>query len=316
MRLAVLSSLCLVACNGTSKPPEAFDASAGVSSVDGGRTHPAPNSATDRICTAGSTFMFQYVWQLQGGATGFGQSVVLLRNGASYLRIDGDCNYWALRGRDRAPIRRGTLTDVQEQSLIADLRFYNWPGWYGSVIGTTTFDAAAQVFVTPQGEFTCFDLCGTPESESDAALAAERRPVFLEAERVLDDLYQRGTPLDGPVRILGKTSTLAREYWDLRALSAWTGSIALANLVFDDPLSIPPGGVLVEGDDARYLRRLRQEADERYNAGLGTYSGLVGIDDGARIIELLIADVLPGEDETGVIPRSVGPSRDAEPPAK
>ena len=130
---------------------------------------------------------------------------------------------------------------------MADVLFERWDEWYGSVVGTSVFDAPAQVFVAAQGEFMCFDLCRTPEEVSGAALAEQQRPAFLEAERRLDELYERRAPIDGPVGVIGKTSSLQREIGRPRPCRRG-GIFQLASVVFDDSEGLPIGGVLVDGE--------------------------------------------------------------------
>jgi hypothetical protein len=62
---------------------------------------------------------------------------------------------------------------------------------------------------------------------------------------------------------------------------------------------------LLSGSDAEWLRELRLRAQARYEAN-GFLGGFIGIDDGERIVELLIADVLPQEDDDGIVPRPLG----------
>jgi hypothetical protein len=233
-----------------------------------------------------------------GGTTAF-----LVRNGSSYVRIDGACNYWVLQGRDRAPIKQGTLNASEAKQLSGDVRFTEWSRWDSVVVESDFQDIPAQTLLGDGNEFVCFGLCEAPRSPEDQTVASELRPIFQNAESWLERLNGQGTPVTGPVRVVGWTSTLAGDQWVPEAISQWQASIDLDEFVFDAPNDPPATGILVEGADADYFRDLRVQAETRFTSGLGTFSGMIGIDDGDRIVELLVSDVLPQENSEGIVPR-------------
>jgi hypothetical protein len=314
---SILMLVLLWACS--SRDPELVSAGTGNGTTGNGTTGngttgngtesaPANGASGAPICTGGEAIRFQYGME----AVGAGHSALLTRNGSSYLRVDGNCNYWALRGSDRDAIRRGVLSAREAAELASEVHYTQWQLWYGRHGYASVSDAVPMVFGDPHGEFACSDGCRSPApSDVDPAWQVEVRPIFEVADDWLTRKYEEGAPVSGPVRVIGRVSALDRRYWLPEALSAWTLAQPLDDVVFPEyaeagsELPFPIGGVLLGGSDAERLRELRLQAQARYERN-GFLGGFIGIDDGERIIELLIADVLPQEDENGIVPRPLG----------
>jgi hypothetical protein len=278
----------------------AGSATASSAPVVGSVSSTGETPARPALCGSGGTeFTFQYGEQLGGGSGGGGSIGFLLRNGGTFLRVDADCNYWVIRGRDRAAVRRGTLSPSQVEELARDVRWEAWRKWYGRVVESEVLDPSSTSLMDTVGRFGCSMLCESPVPGQEP-LGQELAPVVAQAERWLDELYAQGTPLDGSVRVVGKLSSLQRQYWNPDALSMWQASVSLNSIVFDDE-NTPIGGALMAGADAAYLRQLRNDAEVRYQS-VGFFGGFIGIDDGERIIELLISDALPQENSEGFVP--------------
>jgi hypothetical protein len=296
------------ACGGTTDPVQQIvatdprsDAAATQSATEVPVT-PSAGTAAPRplLCgEGGAAFAFQYVHLLNDRASPAGQFPS--RNGATYLRVDGNCDYWVLRGRDRAAVHEGSLTTSDVEQLTQDVRWEAWPGWYSSLVKANVADATLQSFWDSAGTFGCLHQCLEPFPEQ-AELAQELAPVVAQAETWLDTLYARGTPLEGPVRILGVDSHSEPQAWAEGTLISWQASFDLDSIVFEQETA-PIGGVLVEDpDDAAWLRQLNIDAEARYQA-IGSFAAWIGVQDGDRIIRLTISDALPQEDSEGVVPR-------------
>src|SRR5688572_7086996 len=150
MGASILMFVLLWACS--SRDPELAPATTG-NGTTGNGTEATPASAASGapICTGGDGIRFQYGMEASGG----GHAALLTRNGTSYLRVDGNCNYWALRGSERDAIRQGVLSAREAKELASEVHYADWQQWYGRHGYASVSDGVPMVFGDPHGEFAC-----------------------------------------------------------------------------------------------------------------------------------------------------------------
>ena len=133
------------------------------------------------------------------------------------------------------------------------------------------------------------------------------KPMLDSADAWRDHLLSIGTPVQGNVRFAvaiqdERIHTGQFLNWPLDVpIEAYAIDLMVT---FEDENFVPVGtGFPAEGADAIALRELRTEAIRTSVKGSQT-EGWIAIDGpGNTFYEVVVADVLPYEDETGVVPR-------------
>ncbi len=305
VREALSISLLLAALVGLAACGEAEAGPSEAASAGGGGGG-APAPAKERaLCSGADAFTFQRVnaeagWQ--GSAFG-----ILWRNGYAYLRVDGHCNYYAYDLHRNDPIVTGVLTGAEAQALAAETGYATWPSYDGLVANGGIFDASTEVLNDGWHELFCRQGCRDLPAESDVEAARVLEPMLDAADAWRDRLLARGVPLGGSVRFAVAIQNEAVHggvflEWPLATpIEAYAVDPTISKEDEDyDPITT---GYLAEGEDAAALRALRAQAVATALKGSQT-EGWISIDaPGDTFYEVVVADVLPYEDETGVVPR-------------
>jgi hypothetical protein len=226
--------------------------------------------------------------------------------GWRYLFVNGQCHYWAWWTRDAPhnrwyPTREGQLSPEDAAALASDVRYSSWdelvPWPYSDCS-----DCCTHVLHDQTRAFRCYGNCGVSLAQGDDLLKAQE--AFAAIQAAWDwtaRLYDAGTPVDGPMRILvtelGLPDTVTSVPWPLA--EPIEGFVVTGS---GDPLAAPPSFLITDPGEIQILRQLRQDLinDQLGNDG-----------DDHIIIEsqgtippwvLYMRDTVPLEDATGHVP--------------
>jgi hypothetical protein len=230
--------------------------------------------------------------------------------GLLYLFVDGQCHYWVRKLADGPhsdwyPTREGQLSREDAAALASDLRYSSWEELVPWPFSDCA-DCCTYVLHDQSRAVSCYGDCGVALAQGDAlAKAQEVDAVTRAAEDWVLRLYDAGTPVGGPMRIL--------VYADVPpalpgiVLVPWPLAEPIDGFVVmgspNDPWVLPPSFLIADPAETQILRQLRQEL---IDGQLGT-SG-----DDHIIIEssrddvpawfLYMRDTVPLEDATGHVP--------------
>lgn len=263
-------------------------------------TVPAPDAgdlarAPSKICDGSSTIRFAQV--TAGGGQVLPGSQVLNENGFSFFIIDGSCHYWA-KGGQFADVKAGVLTPDEELRLYDDLRVESWPELKETCTGRV-MDGASSFFRLGTSRIVVPSGCSGQDSVSPLA---EIESAF---NAHAASLSGRGTPVDGPVRLVLVAVPVDISWNDLvtNAAAAWPLMRPAAQFATSaEHASQYRAGdsMLVEIPDAGLLRAIRRTFMASGNA-LYT-GGYVPIrDDAGNRYQLFVRDTVPMEDESGLL---------------
>jgi hypothetical protein len=248
--------------------------------VDAGSTD-APIYSDRRLCDGSDHLRLAFF--AGGGGPPSGPPYTLYGEvGSSYLYVDGHCRYWVDDPEDyRLSGRTGVLDAALEERLTRELHYQSWPALAGPYACQTPPppDSGWSGFRDATYEVSCASSCGAPE----IAAACTAQPTLAH------ELFDRGVPLDGPVRLYLVASSSAPP--DPVTEHTWPLASDPVTLASDE--SVTPVAVRIDDlADADTLRRLKAEA-----IPASTYIPYVAIHrDGAPPFQLWVRDVLPFED--------------------
>lgn len=222
---------------------------------------------------------------------------VMFDNGGLYMFVDARCNYWVSNPSERwAETRTGVLDAASALELGERLHFGAWDDLRGvwSDPSGGIYDAPMLVFDNSKNAVLCVFLCGAPDVP--AVVKAMRDEYAL----VEQELWDRGEPVVSGVHAIAVASEPGPGVpfvdWPLsRPISDFVRADAFIGLgegtLEDDPVS------------AQALKELRASFLRGDHGAFG-WDMLPVVSDGAYY-RLYLRDVLPFEDERGLVPLSV-----------
>jgi hypothetical protein len=235
--------------------------------------------------------------------------------GLYYLFVSGECHYWTWFGGLTAdpmipapphylwyPTNEGQLSTQDAAALASDLKYSDWDALGGVVWNdNTVIDAAFTVLHDQTRKVVCYGGCVNTGYQGDVLRKAEEVYAAIQAARGwIVRLYDAGTPVDGPMRII----VTAPRNADGLVWVPWPLKDPIDRFVVqpnpNDPWYVPPSFLITDPDDTRALRQLRQD---RINDVLGGYD-VIGIaaQGTAGPWFLYMRDTVPFEDDTGQVP--------------
>lgn len=301
-------------------PPPGGTAPADSGSVDPAEANRAlamldVSDAPERpICDGSDTFTFQRAnWNRGWEGSAFG---VLWRNGYAYLRVDGHCRYYAYQGMRPDPVVTGMLSGEEATQLAADVEYAGWPLLDGLTATGGTADNALEQLYDGKHALFCARGCRWGAAPQDEEAAARLTPWFDAADEWRQRLLERGTPLQGDVRLaieLKEDIIHSGGYLEWPLAEPIETFLVAGNSDFEEaagPDESPAAesasvsdGILFQGEDAERLRTLRAEALRTATPGAIT-EGWIAIDaPGEMFYEVVVADALPYEGADGRVPR-------------
>ncbi|MCG5053207.1 MAG: hypothetical protein KA712_09640 [Myxococcales bacterium] len=242
-------------------------------------------------------------------AFGFSQGVELARlaagsqvvseNGHEFIFIDGKCRYWVASRSVHGPLgetRTGVLSPPEVQSIEIRLKLNTWSALEGVHKPEVQVNDASPLRLAVNGlSVLCTDSCSSGQPQVVA--------IFKEARVLLKELFDKGTALDGPVRIAVVPLDGTFVSWN-SGPAPWPLSKPLESFVSPSE-ALPRGkGHLVEGADAQALRRLRDMQRAETFAPLKDVGSSIPIGSNSSSVlhALYLRDALPIEDEMGLVP--------------
>ena len=214
------------------------------------------DSATATICDGSNAIRFSF--RNIGGGSVLPGSQVLGENGSNFLIVDGQCHFWALEN-EYSDVRAGNLTDSQENSLSTALRLSSWRELRGDYTDSLC-DGPTREYRFAGSKIAVYSACGGGSSPVSWLL----NPALSQ----LQAIYDNGTPIDGPVRVV-LVSEPADAFWPTWWIDnsvRWPSttdpkSIALT---YDQASNYQRGSsVLVMPSDADALRSARRSFVEK-----------------------------------------------------
>jgi hypothetical protein len=226
--------------------------------------------------------------------------------GYRYLFVDGQCHYWAWGIGDGPhdfwyPTREGQLSPEDAAALASDLRYSSWDELVPWPFSDCS-DCCTTVLHDQSRAFSCYGDCGVALAQGDALLKAQEVHAATEAaDDWLLRLYNAGTPVDGPMRILvievGAPATLTSVPWPLAE--------PIEDFIVTesgDPFAAPPSFLITDPGEIQILRQLRQQLIDGQLGNDGDDHILIESQGTELPRALYMRDTVPLEDATGHVP--------------
>lgn len=197
-------------------------------------------------------------------------------HGERLLVVDGGCRYHVFT-RSEAPggvLRSGALTPEELAQMNAELFTAPWASLDGQEVSFYEGGVADAPFLVLRRDGL--------ETRCNAACPSESLQLQLvqSASAWIDRLWERATPLEGPVDVVGEVATSAGATTPIE----WTGAPLATRIVNTLP------GTRIEGDEALALRAIRDEHTSPRSYGPPLYVVESGV-----VVGIGVADVLPFE---------------------
>lgn len=265
----------------------------------------APTSApvVRPLCVGGNSVFLDAVTAPLGSAG----SSLRSRNGLRELYVTADCEAWVSGDKQLQERRHLTLTPAQADLLSSALRYAEWPGWYGWLGPMKAFDGVIELLSDGAGAFGCQQGCDSTLSAQEGWqwLVDDWSALFASYRQWRAELYQAGQPVGGPVRV--KAYAYGNDNVALlhpASLYQWPAATPIGQVSWPTADEAPPGGALIDGQDAELLRGLRSEANQRaYSGSADAPPADIFILDGDTVLVVDIDDTFPFEDPDGRVPR-------------
>jgi hypothetical protein len=229
------------------------------------------------------------------GRVARGQAV-MYDNGAHYIFVDGQCNYWVNHPNQVWDETRSGVLDVETAARLGEsLHFGAWSDLRGTWSGDGgVFDAPVLIFDDAMSAVICADLCDGPGVAGAVKAMRDAFPV------VAQELWDRGSPAASGVRAIA----VAGQPGPGIPFVDWPLARPIADFVRSGQ-SIGVGEGTLEADvaSARSLQELRASF-LRGDHGAFVWNMLPVMSDGAYY-QLYLRDALPFENELGLVPLSV-----------
>lgn len=253
--------------------------------------------AVRMICNGESRLTFAFVRRIALSNTEPGSQVVW-ENGQSFLRIDGQCHYWAFSGDSPLnEVRTGTLSQARAQQIETDLRFSEWPsiaGVFGG--GSGFFGVTPDVLSDGTNEVTCLASCSL-------AGPADMKALFSRVAALLSELAASGQPASGSIRIAIEDRQDSSPSFSFSVVT-WPLASSMASFVLPFGIAAEGTSFLISGGDADVLRKVRvsQRTAPAVRSGISWIPVRVGPNE--RLHAMYLRDTLPFEDSKGLLPRT------------
>lgn len=219
-------------------------------------------------------------------------------NGSSFLFVDDACSFWVFDSRADGALaesRTGNLTSAEFREISLRLHVSEWPVLAGTY-RTPLFDAPPDILAAPGVRISCQGLCrlggGTPAVTE----------VYTQAMGLMAELYERGKPVSGPVRITVMEVTESFPDWKF-GTAEWPVTEPTIEAIARPLAPTEPGsGHLISESSSAAFRRLRAEQrNEKYSPRtLASFIPVRARDQ--RLYGLFVRDVIsPLEDMRGFI---------------
>jgi hypothetical protein len=250
-----------------------------------------------------------------GGGSTTGEESLARRNGAVGFFVDGHCRYYAtsfphshnVSGVLLGEVHTGELDPSTRDMLVAALRYAEWGlvaaranYAYSLPTASSMFDDSGNTLTDGNRVVHCIGACTDIHGMS---LLPEATSLVNTAHQWAMDLYAKGTPMTGSVRVMATrwptetTGPLPQGH-----AAQWPLSRPLQDFIHDPYMPGPRRYVdqIIDGADAQVLRDLRSQqiggAFTPWWTGNGPELPVTASPDGP-LYSLVVSDLLPYEDE-------------------
>jgi hypothetical protein len=198
----------------------------------------ATGPTVEDVCD-GSDDVRLYVGEWAAGAANLAVDYVMYAEGVRYLKVDGQCRYFAYEGeaveyRWWEAVREGTLSHEEMGEVLERLSVDKWDSFdEEDLIWPSAQHAEWDRFHVAGAEYDCPYGC-SPEGDAIQIVEEERR--------VIEELFERGdavVPLNLELALLAEPKP---ETSSLPLNVEWGAEVPLDDVVDD------PAGVLISGD--------------------------------------------------------------------
>jgi hypothetical protein len=217
----------------------------------------------------------------------------MYENGAYYLFVDGQCNYWVSNPSEVWDATRSGVLDVESAAELGKrLHFDAWPELHGTWADPTggVFDAPVLVFDDAGSAVVCAELCNASDVPSAVKAMRDASP------QVAQELWDAGTPIESPVRAIAVVGEFAAQipYVD------WPLARPISDFVrTDDHIGFGLGTLEDNVASVQALKELRASF-LRGDHGVFFWNQLP-IKSNGSYYSLYLRDTLPFEDAQGLV---------------
>jgi hypothetical protein len=220
-------------------------------------------------------------------------------NGAYYLFVDGQCNYWVSNPSQVWEETRVGVIDVETAARLGEsLHISIWSDLKGTWSDPRggVYDAPVLIFDDASRAVVCAKLCDAP---GVPAAVKEMRDAF---PGIAHELWDRGTPIVSSIRAIAVAGEPAPAVpfveWPLaRPITDFlrTGNIGFGEGTLEDNVT-----------SVQALKDLR-ESFVRGDHGAFVWN-ILPVKSGGSYYQLFVRDALPFEDAQGIVPLTVDPN--------
>lgn len=213
----------------------------------------------------------------------------LSADGFHYFYLDGHCRYWVLPAGENALLatHTGELSDVEVEALGQKLELHLWEQYATATVTPHQIaDAGASSLHFGDVAISCPTNCD--RSNYEAQVKAIQNTLHEE----MKSLHTQGTPLDGPVRVMGVRQELHDQTY-MWPVATWDLSMSVNDVIvpLEETASHPP--FELTGEDALKIRDLRTQTMQGDYQPEWQRTHITIQDQPDSIVNLFVRDVLP-----------------------
>lgn len=214
----------------------------------------------------------------------------LNRDGFHYFYLDGHCRYWVLPAGDNDLLatHTGTLSEAEVEALGETLELHLWKQYATATVEPHQIaDAgASSLHFGEDVTLSCPTNCARSSHE------AEVKAIQSKLLDELGSLHQRGTPLDGPVRIMGVRHELHGQTYQW-PVASWNLSMSVNDVIVPQEETYSHPAFDLTGDDAIKIRDLRTQTMQGDYQPAWKRTHIAIQDQPDSMVQLYVRDVLP-----------------------
>lgn len=260
-----------------------------------GEQHDEPDTTTQaqpltaaEICDGSDDIRIANFYK--GGGQVEAGSEHLSADGAHYFYLDGHCRYWVLPAESNSellPTHTGALSAPEVEALADRLKLHLWEQYATATVTPHQLsDAGVSTLHFGAIDLSCPTNCD--RSSYDAQVKAIQKTLHDEIRA----LHAQGTPLDGPVRVMGVRYELHGEAYKW-PMASWSLSMPVEDVLvpLEDTSSHPP--FELNGEDAMKIRDLRSKTLRGDYQPDWQRTHIVVQNQQDSVVNLFVRDVLP-----------------------
>ena len=213
----------------------------------------------------------------------------LSMDGFHYFYLDGHCRYWVLPVGENALLatHTGTLSDAEVEALGEELELHLWEQYATATVEPHQLvDAGASSLHLGDVTLSC------PTNCTRSSYEAQVKAIQSTLHEEMTSLHAKGTPLDGPVRVMAVRQDLNGQAYQW-PIASWDLSMSVEDVIvpLEETSSQPP--FELTGDDALKIRELRAQTRQGDYQPDWNQTHIAIQDQQGSIIQVFVRDALP-----------------------